>query len=53
MHQVRRSDDEVLDGYTVVTHAASHLLALEDFLWIHGTNGTNLTNVALETVRVA
>ena len=45
-------DNEVLDGYTVMTHATSHLLALEDLLGIHGTNGTNLANVAFETVRV-
>ena len=53
MFCVNVSNREVLDGDAFVTHTASHGLALEDLLWESATDGTDLADISLETVRIA
>ena len=47
------SNYEVLHSDLIVTHTAWHALAFPDLLWVHGTDGSDLTDVAFETMGVA
>jgi hypothetical protein len=49
--QVRNA--QVLYSNLLCAHVTSHALTLEDLLWVHATDRTDLTRVTLTTVGLA